>query len=149
MGVGHHAQDGDLCPFLQHGQAGGQQAHISPELVDEAAGHPVPLLGLQEGQGAVELGKDAPPVNVPHQQDGGVHQLGQTHVDDVVGLEVDFRRAACPLDDEDVILPAQAVVGLQQVGDEFLFLSEIVRRPVLPPHPAMDDELTAHVAGGF
>ena len=64
-----------------------------------------PLLRLQQLHRAVKLGEHAAPVDIACQQDRGIHQLGQPHVDDVVRLQVDLRRAAGALDDDDVHTP--------------------------------------------
>ena len=63
------------------------------------------LLLFQQRHRAVKLGEHAAPVDVAHQQHRRIHQLCQAHVDDVVRLEVDFRRAARALDDDDVVFP--------------------------------------------
>lgn len=108
-----------------------------------------PLVGLQQFQGAIELGEHTAPVDVSHQENGGVHQLCQTHVDDVILLQIDLSGTARALDDEDVILLGEAVVGRQHVGDERLLHLKIVRRPILPPDFSAHNELAAHVAGGL
>ena len=108
---------------------------------------PGPLCGVEQGDGAVQLREHPAPVDVPRQQDGGVHQLGQPHVDDVVRLQVDLGRAARPLDDDDVVLGRKAVVGRQNLGDELFFILEVFPGGHLSPHLPHDDDLAAHVAG--
>ena len=109
--VGHHAQHGQARFFFQHGQARAQNFHIAAEFVDDESLNAGPLLRLQQLHSAVKLGEHAAPVDIACQQDGGIHQFGQPHVDNVVRLEVDLRRAAGALDDDDVHILRQAVVG--------------------------------------
>ena len=80
-----------------------------------------PLLRLQQRHRAVELREHAAPVDVPDQQHRRIHQLCQAHVDDVVLLQVDLRRAARALDDDDVVFRRQALIGLQDLRNQALF----------------------------
>ena len=135
--------------FFQHGKARAQNFHVAAEFIDDEALNAGPLLRLQQLHRAVQLGEDAAPVDIARQQDRRIHQLCQAHVDDIVDLEVDLRRAARPLDDDHVHLPGKAVVGGQNIGNEFFFVAEVIRRLHLAPHLAMDDDLAAHVAAGL
>ena len=103
-----------------------------------------PLLLLQQLHRAVQLGEHAAPVDVARQQHRRVHQLGQAHVDDVIRFQVDLRRAARALDDDDVKLLDQAVVGLQNVGDQrhASWRKYSLARHVAP-HLAVNDDLAA------
>src|SRR5699024_5107071 len=96
--------------LLQHSQSRAQQAFVPAEFVDEGADQPPPLLRLQQGHRAIQLGEDSAPVNIPRQQNGGVYQLRQPHVDNIVRLQVDFRRAARSLYHNDVALLGQTAV---------------------------------------
>ena len=50
--------------------------------------------------------------------EGRVHQLGQAHIDDVISFQVDLGRAASSLNDDDVHLFGQTVVGGKDVRDQ-------------------------------
>ena len=147
--IGDHPQYRDLGFLLQHFQSWLEKCHIPPKLIDDAAHHSVLLIWLQQRQGSIELGKHPAPINVPHQQDRCVHQPGQPHVDNVIRFQIDLRRTPRPLNDKNVILLAQAVVGRQNLRNQFSFLAEIFRRLVVPPDLPFDNQLTAHVAGRF
>ena len=150
-----HVQHGDnpqhrlAGELLQLPQAGPENVHIPPEFVDNQAADQLLLVGLQQLHRAVEGGEHAPPVDVPRQEHRGVGQLGHAHVDEVVLLQVDLRRAPRPLDDDDVILPGKGGKGFHDVGDEGLFIAEVVHRPHDAPGDAVDDDLAAGVVGGL
>ena len=149
LDVGHHPHHRDAGLFFQRGQAGAEDLHVPAELVDDQPLDAGPLLGLEQGDGAVQLGEHPAPVDVARQQDGGVHQFGKAHVDDVVRLQVDLGGAARPLDDDDVVFGGQALVGRQDLGDQLLFIPEVFPGGHLAPHLPHHDHLAAHVAGRF
>ena len=144
--IGHHPQHRHPGLFFQGGQAGTQDRRVAPEFVDHQALDAGPLVGVQQGHRAVQLGKHPAPVDIPCQQHRRIHHPGQAHVDDVVRLEVDLSRAARPLDDDDVVFRRQAVVGRQDLGHQLFFVPEILGGGHLPPHLPMDDHLAAHIA---
>ena len=138
-----------MCLFFQHRQARAQNFHVSTEFVDDKALYACPLLRLQQFHRAVQLGKHAAAVDVAGQQHRRVHQLGQAHIDDVISFQVDLSRAACALDNNDVKLLDQAVVGLQNVGDQGTLVAEILLGRHVAPHLAINDDLAADVAAGL
>ena len=144
--IRHNAQNGQARLFLQHRQAGPQNLHVAAELVDNQTRNARALLLFKQRHRAVKLGEHATPVDVARQQHRRIHQLCQPHVDDVVRLEVDFRRAARALDDDDVHILAQAVERGENIGNELPLHLEIVCRAHLPAHLAAHDHLTARVA---
>ena len=146
MQIRHNAQHRQPRLFLQHRQTGAQDIHIAAKLVDYQPRDARALLRLKQRNRAVKLGEHAAPVDVPGQQHRRVHQLGQPHVYDVVRLEVDFRRTARALDDDDIRLLAQAVKRREDFGNELPLHLEIRRRAHLPAHLAAHDYLTARVA---
>ena len=147
--VGDDPQHRQLRFFFQHGKAGTQDLHVAPELVDEQPLDAGPLVRLQQGHRAVQLCKDAAPVDVSGQQHRGVHQLGKAHVHNVVGFQVDLGRAASSLNDDDVHLFGQTVVGGKDVRDQRPLHFKVGGGGHLPPHLAVHDHLTAGVAAGF
>mgnify|MGYP007008372255 CR=1 FL=1 len=58
----------------------------------------------------------------PTQKHRRVHHLGEAHVHDVLALEVDLRRAARALDDDDVSLLGEAVIRLRVSGTSCRFV---------------------------
>ena len=147
--IGHHAQHGQMGLFLQHGKAGAEDLHVPTEFIDDKALDAGTLVGFQQLHGAVELGEDAAAVDVARQQHRRVHQLRQPHVHDVVGLQVDLRRAPGPFDHDDVHGFGKAVVGREDVRDEGSLHFKVGGGGHLAPHFAVYDDLTAHVAAGL
>ena len=130
-------------------QAGAEDIHIPPEFVDNQALDPRLLVRLQQLHRAVEGGEHAPPVDVAAQEHRGVGPSGHAHVHNVVLPQVDLRRAARPLDDDDVVLRRQGLVGRHHLGDEALAVAEVLSRRHGAPGHAVDDHLRAHMAGGL
>ena len=108
--VGHDAQHRQMGLFLQHGKAGLQDGSIAPELVDDQPLDACPLGGFQQLYRAVQLCKHAAPVDITRQQHRCIHQLCQPHIDDIIRFQVDLRRAARALNDDDIHLFRQTVI---------------------------------------
>ena len=69
----------------------------APEAVDQDPFDQGPLHRTEQGQGAHDLGKDAPALDIGHQQAMGPQVLGQAQVGEIPGLQIHFHRAARPL----------------------------------------------------
>ena len=147
--VGYDPQHRQLRFFFQHRKAGTQDLHIAAEFIDEQPLDAGALLWLQQRHRAVQLGEHTAPVDVSRQQNGGIHQPGKAHVDDIVCLQIDLRRASGPLNDNDVHGFGQTVVGREDLRDERSFHFEVGGGGHLAPHLAVHDDLTAHVTAGL
>ena len=79
---------------------------IAAELVDDVAAQPRPLARLQHRPGADQAGDHAAAVDVADQHDRHVGGLGEAHVGDVAGAQVDLGRAAGALDQHQVAASA-------------------------------------------
>ena len=145
--IRHHTQHRDSRFFLQHGEARAQNCFISPELIDNQAADARPLLLFQQSHRTVQLGEHAAPVNISRQQHRRVHQFRHAHVDNIIGAQVDLGRAARPFDDNDIVFRGKAVIGFQNIRDELALHAEILSGAHLPPDFAVNDNLTADVAG--
>ena len=149
MGIGNHACHRHAADFFQNVNARLQNGTVSPELVDDGAFDALLLLGLQQGDGAVQLGKHAAPVDVTHQQHRGIHQFRQPHVHNVRGFQIDFCRASGTLNHNDVILLRQGIVRLHHSGDKFPLAAIVFHGTHIALHLTVDNHLTAHVRGGL
>ena len=135
--------------FFQHGKAGPQDLHIAPELVDDEPPDAGTLVGFQQLHSAVQLGEYAAAVDIARQQHRRIHQLCKAHVHDIVGFQVDLRRAARAFDHDNVVLGGKAVVGFQNVRDKAALHFKIGGGRHLAPGLAVHDHLTAHIAAGL
>ena len=133
----------------EHIQSAGEKRGVPPKLIEDEARHPGPFPGLQQLDGPHQLGEDAAPVNVPHQEDGGVHPLRQAHVDDIVLLQVDLRRTSRPLDDDGAVFRRKGIIGGQDLREQGFLSGKVVPGGVVPPDLPQDDDLAAGVAGGL
>ena len=145
--IRHDTQHGDARFFLQHSETGTQDGLIAPKFIDNQAADTGPLLLFQQSNRAVQLGKYAAPVNISRQQHRRVHQLRHAHVDNIVGTQVDFGRTARPFNDDDIVFCGKAVIGFQNIRDQLPLHAEILGGAHLTANFAIDNNLTANVAG--
>ncbi len=104
------------------------------------------LLRLQQLRRAVEGGEHAPPVDVAPQQHRGVRFGRHAHVDDVVLVQVDLRRAPGPLDHDDVVLRRQGAVGRQNIGNQAASWRKVVPGRSYSPGPPHSQSPGTHIA---
>ena len=84
-----------------------EQRRIAPELVDQIALEPRPLGRLEQRVRADQRRDHAALVDVADQHDRQVGRLGEAHVGDVVRAQVDLRRAAGALGQDQIRVSAQ------------------------------------------
>ena len=149
VGIRYDAEHRHAGERLELPESRLEQGCIAAEFVDDRADDAFALGRLQQGNRAVKLGKDAAAVNVAHKDHRRVHKLGQPHIHYVVRAEVDLRRRARALDDDDVVFRSEAVVGRKDIGNERALHAKIVARGIVPAHLAVYDELAAHIARGL
>jgi hypothetical protein len=107
---GQHAVHPPPGHPLDHCQAGGEQAAIAAELVDDEAGHQGLIRGLQQRDGAEQRREHPAAVDVA---DDDRRQPGvprQAHVDVVARPQVDLGGAARAFRDDDVVPRGEVVV---------------------------------------
>ena len=97
---GHHPHHRNPRFLLQPAAALIKEFPASPEAVDQDPFDQRPLHRAEQGQGAHNLGKDAPALDIGHQEAMGPQVLGQAQVGEIPGLQIHFHRAACPLEHE-------------------------------------------------
>ena len=95
---GHHPQHRNAGFLLQPAAALIKEFAASPEAVDQDPFDQRSLHRAEQGQGAHDLGKDAPALDIGHQQAMGPQVLGQAQVGEISGLQIHFHRAARPLE---------------------------------------------------
>ena len=99
-----HSHHGNAASRLQHLYSGIQDRLITPEFIDDQAFHHGTLVLLQEHYRADQLGKHATAVNISHQKDRRLCHFRHSHIHDIIAFQVDFCRASCPFDHNNVIL---------------------------------------------
>ncbi|MNF88370.1 hypothetical protein D3C84_708630 [compost metagenome] len=126
-----------------------QQGNVAAEAVDHEAAHPR-LLGRREQlEGADQMGEHAALVDVGDQDHRAVHRLGEAHVGDIAGAQVDLGRRAGALHHHHRIRRAQARVGGQHGLHRDGFVV-VIGHGIHGGHgTAMDDHLGTGVAVGL
>ena len=147
MQHGQHPDDGDARLGFQHIQAGLEDADVAAEFIDDDAFDHGAFFRVEEHDRAVHGREDAAAVNIGHEQDGRLGHAGHAHVDDILVLQVDFRRAAGAFNDNDVVLGAQGVKGFLDIRDEILFIPVIFHGGHRADGFSVDDDLGPTVAG--
>ena len=146
---GHHPYHRHMGQLLQLGQTGAEDLHVAPEFVDDSPLHHSPLIRLQQGHGPVKGSKDTAPVDVTRQQHRRPRHPGHPHIHDVLRLQVDLCGAAGPLQYDDIVGLGQGVVGLQNSGNQLLFVGQVGSGGHAAHHLPVDDHLAPHIAGGL
>ncbi len=92
--------------------ATGEQRGVAAELVDQEALDQRRIVGLDHRLGADQAGDHPAPVDIADQHHRHVAGTSKAHIGDVVGTEIDLRRAAGTFDQNDVgfaLQPREAV----------------------------------------
>ena len=84
-----------------------EQGRIAAEAVDDEAADHRSVRLVEHGLGADEARDDAAPVDVAHEHHGHVGGAGETHIGDVAGSQVHFRRRARAFDEDEIGLVGQ------------------------------------------
>ena len=144
--VRHHADDRLAGQILELRQTRPQNLHITAEFVDDETANPRLLVLLEQLDRAVQRREHAAAVDVADQQNGCIHQLRQTHIYNIILLEIDLRRTARTLDHDNVVLGGKAVKCVLDNGQKRLFAAPILPRGTVSLRLAHDDDLRANVA---
>ena len=102
--VGDDTQDRDACPFFEEGQRRFKQGDIAPELIDDEPFHEGSLILIEQHQRTDDRSKRTAAVNISDKEDRRVAFLRDTHVNDIIFLQIHFRRTAGPFDDQRIIM---------------------------------------------
>ena len=86
MPIRHDACDRFAGQFLKLRQTGAQNFHIAPKLVDDERTDTRLLVWLEQLNRTIERREHTAAVDITHQQHRRVHQLCQSHIDDIVFL---------------------------------------------------------------
>ena len=130
-------------------QAGPEEVQVTAEAVDDEALDPGALALTQQGQGAHQVGEDAAPVDVGDQDDRAIHGLGETHVGDILGTEVDLGGGAGAFDQDHLVPRGQAVEGGQDGLPGLGLVTLVVTGVHGGDGAALDDDLGAGVRVGL
>ena len=127
MQVRGAAHNRDSRQLFQHGDAGIQDGPVSAEFIDHKSFYHGALIRLQQLSGSKKLREYAAAVNIADQQDRGLCQFRHPHVDKAVRvLQIDLRGASGSLNDNNIILRRQRVVGFFYVRDQFFLVGKIL-----------------------
>ena len=102
--IRHDSDHRNIRTFLEHGESRLQDGHISPELIDDHSFDTLTLLFLEQHDCPDKLCEHAAPVDIPGEQHRRVHQFRQTHIYDIILLQIDLRRASRSFDHDHIIL---------------------------------------------
>ena len=143
--VRHNARHGNAAELLEHFKPRLQNCAVAAEFVDNDALDALFVLFALQRHRTVELGEHAAAVDVSHQQHRRVHHAGKPHVDNVIFLQIDLCGATRPLDHNNIVLPAEALVCLHHRRDKITFSAIVFHRWHIALHAPVDDDLTADV----
>ena len=111
-----------------------EQRGVAAELVDQESLDPRRFAPARRTVRADEAGDDAAAVDVADQDHRHVGGLGEAHIGDVAGAQIDLRRAARAFDEDKVGVARRLREALQHAGS-----SSRLARPILArPHACRD-----------
>ena len=120
-----------------------EQRRIAAELVDQIALETRPLGRLEQRVRADQRRDHAALVDVADQHDRQIGRLGKAHVGDVVRAQVDLRRAAGTLGQDQIRIAAQLLEALQHVGHQIGLEPGIVARRSRRENAPLNNHLRA------
>ena len=144
-----HTHNGNMRQLLQHLNTGIQNGLISTEFIDDETFYHFLFFFGKKHHRPYQLGKNAAPVDVAHQKHRSLCHFGHPHIDQIVFLEIDLRRTARSLDNDDIVLCRQMIKGFLHLRDQLLFKSEIFSRRHISKNFSVYDNLRAHIVGWF
>ena len=142
-------QRGPARPLRDGLQARLEQGGIAAKAVDQKARHQRRILGRDHHLRAHDLGDHPAPVDVAQHDDRHIGGAGEAHVGDVVGAQVDLRRAARALHDHQISLTPQALEAFEHRAHEAGFQGLIIPGVGAPRHLALHHDLGADHALGL
>ena len=137
-GLGEKRHDAEAAPagaLADRGDAAVEQPDIAAEFVDDIAGQPAALGRRQQRVRADELRDDAAALDVADQHDRHVGGLGEAHIGDVAGAQIDLGRAAGALDEHEIGLRGEPVEGCQHARQQRSAPASGSRAPPRCPRP--------------
>ena len=143
------AQHRLIGQIFQHFKARFQNLHIAPELIDHDTAETILILLRQQLDGAVGRSKHAAPVDVRHKDHRRVGHLCHSHVDNVIFRQIDLRRRAGALNDDDVIFRCQMIKRLHHFRRQIIFHLIVFLGTQVIIYLAVYNDLRTHVAGRF
>ena len=146
MTVRHHADDRLAGQILELRQTRPQNLHVTAEFVNDETVNARLLVLIEQLDRAVQRREHTAAVYIADQQNWRIHQLRQTHIDNIILLEIDLCRTARPLDHDDVVLGGKAVKCVLDNGKKRLFVPPIFARGAVSLRFAHDDDLRANIA---
>ncbi|GIW07947.1 MAG: hypothetical protein KatS3mg060_2752 [Dehalococcoidia bacterium] len=147
--IGDDAENRHAGAALEKVEARLKEGTIAAKLVDNEPGDSSSLSRLKQLERADQRCEHAAPVDVADQQHRRISERGNAHVDDLVGLQVDFGRAPGSFDDNQVVGGTQPIERLGDYFKQLSLVALIVSSAESRPRPAADDNLRAHLSFGF
>ena len=126
-----------------------QQGDVAAEAVDHEAFDPRLLARRKQLQGADQVGEHPALVDIGDQQHRAVHRLGEAHVGDVAGPEVDLGRRTGALHHHHRVLRGEARVGFEHRRAGDLLVVVVGHRVHVADGAALDDHLGAGIGVGL
>ena len=147
--IGNDSRHRDAAQTLKDLYARLQNFTIPPKFIDDRGLHPAAFLRFQKRHCPVKLREYAAPVDVAHQHHRRVHQLCQAHVDNILLLEIDFRRTSRSLYDNDIIFRCQRIVRIHYRREKLSLAFIVFHGAHIALNSAVHNHLAPHIRGGL
>ena len=142
---GHHPEAGPAGPLGDLPQAVVEQRDVAPEPVDQKTYHVCPISVRQNRVGPDHRRDHPAPVDVADQHHRTAGRLGKPHIGDVAGPQIDLRRTASALDQQQIRVLRQPRRTFQHRRQQFGLQSLIFPRTGVADPFAVDHHLGADI----
>ncbi len=135
------AQDAHAGARFEELDARVEQTDVAAKLVDDEADDALAVVGLEQLPGSDDLRKDAPALDVGHEDNRGARMTRHSNVGQVVFGEIDLDGAACPFEHDDLVLQGKTIISLRHARPDCRFRRIIFARRHQTDRRAVDDDL--------
>ena len=136
--------------FLQEIQRRIKQRDIPSELIDDEPLHQRSFILIEEHQSAYDRRQSAAAIDVGDKENRCIELLGDTHIDDIILLQIHFRRTPGPFDDEHIEMALHVVHSLLHTGPSLLAIAILVlRSTVISDRLTQEHHLRARISCGL
>src|SRR6202034_757897 len=137
------------CASFEESNSLIEQRCIPAKLVNDECLHQRTFIGLQQFKRAYQPSKDSAEMDVPHEQDRSPRHFCDRHIRDVEFVKIYFRRATCPLNNNNVVKCREFFERFAKSPNQLRLILVVLPGAHVCYRPAEDDNLRTHVARRF
>ncbi len=146
---GDHTAGRPIGERFDHPDTVHEQIRIATKLVDQKTLDHGRVIGGQNGPGSHNAGDDTAFFDIPHEADRHARAPRKPHIGDVPVTEIDFRRASCAFDQDQVMGVDETLEALHDAGHQAIPIRHIIGSLESLNHAPVNHHLSRPVAFRF